>query len=193
MVPYKFYILLKKKKITSWSASLDLLLTSLWHPKWGFTVVFLSLQPLICHFSANSFCPCPVSWLPLSSPLPGAASPRCPAAAGSRSTAVGTRSALLSVSCSRRACCWPCAATARRAPLLLCQQMPLLSPEVLGWKLSLWEARQSHAQRRTGYLGDRYRMQTSAVIDTVQSLSASNWKTTPFLAELSLDSFSVSL
>lgn len=77
MVPYKFYILLKKKKITSWSASLDLLLTSLWHPKWGFTVVFLSLQPLICHFSANSFCPCPVSWLPLSSPLPGAASPRC--------------------------------------------------------------------------------------------------------------------
>lgn len=183
MVPYKFYILFKKKnkfKITSWSASLDLLLTSLWHPKWGFTVVFLSLHP----FPAISQQTASVPALSPGCPLARSSEPALPRRRRSRSRSTQH--------CSGHTLCSadgfpqpPCSSSANRCHfcLLRCWAGSCLCEKpgraMLGKGQVIW--------------GDRYRMQTSGVIDAVLSLSASNWKTTLFLAELSLGSFSVSL
>lgn len=193
MVSYKFYILFKKKKkfkITSWSASLDLLLTSLWHPKWGFTIVFLSLH----RFPAVSQQTASVPALPRGCPFAPLAQSGG-AGAGSRSTAVGTRSALLcsallTASRSRRAAAGPAlplltgprSSSANRCHFCLLRC----------WAGSCLCEKPGRAMLSEGQViwgtGTECKLR-----DAVLSLSASNWKTTLFLAELSLGSFSVSL
>jgi len=173
-------------RISGWSASFDLhrnLPTRFRQPKWGFSVVFP--LPFSAVFALPPGCAS-------SAPLPAQQS------RGACSTAVGTLRSPDGF--PQPACCLLAPLAVRGARLLLGRQMPLLSPEVSGWKLALQETGQSHAQSRLsegrviwGTRGERYRMPTSALAYTPLSLSASNWKTTLLLAELSLSSFCVSL
>lgn len=124
----------------------------------GFFVCFCLVGwffPLICHFSANSFSPCPASWLYLFFPVTSPANLSCRDGARSGSAAAGAQAHSFSdVSRSCSVCKPGSAALALlRAQLPFHQQMPLLPPEVLCWKLALQETQQSCAQRRTGYLG----------------------------------------